>query len=244
MRARSLTACALLCACTLAARAASAQTEAPTEAPAPPSADASPAEPARVVLAPRAPYAPLVLDPVRVAPWRPEVTMADPPSPQRVHEWYGWQIFAADGASLALGLTGLALGVAANSVALFTVTTTFSGLGFLLGGPIVHWARGQRDRGLASLFGLRLGLIAGGYLVGLAFLPVLGLYALAITGPIFAGVGLITGAVVDATVFGSELRLAREGERVSSARRMPTVRPMLAPLLAPGIAGMAVGGLF
>lgn len=246
MRASWLIACALCGAGTLGSRAASAQNAGPTEpladAPPPPPAQ-TPSEPARVLLQPPlvAPRA-LVLDPVRVAPWRPEVTMADPPSPQRRAEWYGWQIFAADGASLGLGITGLVLGIASNSATLFAVTTTFSGLGLLLGGPIVHWVRGHKDRGLASLFGLRLGLIAGGYLLGLAFIPVLGLYALAITGPIFAGVGLITGAVVDATVFGSDLREVRDGERVTSALR--TVRPMLTPLFAPGIAGVAVGGMF
>jgi len=146
--------------------------------------------------------------------------------------WYGWQTLAVDGSSAAFILAGLAVTFATNSGAAFATSLTLGGLGVIFGAPIVHWVHGDTGKGLISLFGLRLGLAAGGFVVGgLALSPVLGLWALAITGPALAGVGLLTGMIVDAAVFAREEPRSDEGGARPSARARPMFRPMFAPLM-------------
>jgi hypothetical protein len=66
---------------------------------------------------------------------------------------------------------------------------------------------------------------------GLALLPVLVLWALAITGPALAGVGLLTGLILDAAIFAGEEPRAGEGDARPSARAWPRMRPMFAPMM-------------
>lgn len=146
--------------------------------------------------------------------------------------WYGWQTLAVDGSSMALILAGLTVTLATNSGAAFATSLTLGGLGLVLGAPIVHWVHGYTAKGFISLFGLRLGLAAGGYVVGgLALLPVLGLWAIAITGPILAGIGFLTGMIVDAAVFArEEPRPGESAQRPTARWRHPT-RPVFAPMV-------------
>jgi hypothetical protein len=71
--------------------------------------------------------------------------------------WYGYQILLADGASLGCVL----LGAGTDSSGL----PALGGVGYVFGGPIVHFAHGEVGRGFGSL-GLRVGLPVLGVLVG------------------------------------------------------------------------------
>lgn len=115
------------------------------EATAPP-ADA-PARPRRKPRSPRPDLAP--------APsWSPAET---PPSdwtprdrgPRTEEVWYGRQTLVVDGLSASFLLTGMATETPELSVT--------GGLGYIFGGPIVHWAHGEVGRGFGS-FGIRLGM--------------------------------------------------------------------------------------
>lgn len=125
-------------------------------------------------------------------PPRPRVRLFDPPPPPE-RTWYGGYTLAVDGALLLAG-TGL---MVANQPG-FGVALAAGGLA--LGGPIVHWAHGEGNRGflalgvnlgctlVGGLLGAGVGLAAGSDLAGLIF------------GVIGGGVGLLTGAVIDASV--------------------------------------------
>jgi hypothetical protein len=96
---------------------------------------------------------------------RPHPAPAASPEPDAVpvppgRTWYGWQILAVDGGSLALILAG-----AGSQSTQFI--TDLGLLGYVAGGPTVHWAHGNVGKGFGSL-GLRLGLPLGGLLLGVA----------------------------------------------------------------------------
>jgi hypothetical protein len=82
---------------------------------------------------------------------------AVPVPPERT--WYGWQILLVDGGSLALLLAG-----AGSSST--QVVSDLGGIGYVAGGPTVHWVHGNVGKGFASL-ALRLGLPLGGLVLGL-----------------------------------------------------------------------------
>ncbi|MFO0562648.1 MAG: hypothetical protein U0269_31815 [Polyangiales bacterium] len=226
--------------------------ERPLSAEAPPVAPSS-AEPAEPPPPPS--RLPLLLPPVRVpvlwapgayARAEPLLSPSDRPSSARSDAgWYGWQTLAVDGSSAAFILAGLAVTFATNSGAAFATSLTLGGIGLIFGGPIVHWAHGYTGKGLISLFGLRLGIAAGGFVIGgLALLPVLGLWALAITGPALAGVGLLTGLILDAAIFAREEPRAGEGDARPSARAWPRMRPMFAPMMLHNGGGMQLAMQF
>lgn len=163
---------------------------------------------------------------------------AAPIAPRMTSEWYGWQTLAVDGSSLAFGLLGLGLGLVARSTELVLLTSSLSLLGLVVGSPIVHWYRGNTTKGFISLFGLRLGLMAAGYVVGgAALLPVLGFYSLIISGPALAGLGLIIGAIVDASV------VARD-QRPAADPPMPTRSWSLLPMMINGQMAFGAAGTF
>ncbi len=81
---------------------------------------------------------------------------------------YGWQVFAIDGAALALETVALAVVLPQPHDKSPAVALALTGLGtYLMGPPILHAARGNWDNAGESL-GLRLGLPFGGGLTGLA----------------------------------------------------------------------------
>lgn len=73
--------------------------------------------------------------------------------------WYGWQTLTVDAGVLA---TSAIAGGATGAVEVPAVTLV---AGYLLGGPIVHWAHGRYGTGAASL-GVRIGAVAVGTGVG------------------------------------------------------------------------------
>ncbi len=144
----------------------------------------------------------MVVPPLRLAP-------PPPPEPAIERRWYGWQTLTADGASLAVLVTG----AATQQGALLTI----GGLGLFLASPSVHWAHGHLGKGFLSL-GLRAApaaLIVGGLVVagvGETDPPagrVLG-------GSILIGAGVLTGL---AAPLADTLAIARE--EVESPRPKP-----------------------
>ena len=123
-------------------------------------------------------------------------------------EWYGWQNLATDGATLALGVTGLALDAADVDVS--GTDSALVGLGlvtFVLGSPVVDFAHGNVRLGLGSL---ALRLSAGlSTLIG-AFVNVFDCeearengescsagYGWLAVGGVFAAVGVVLDGVFD-----------------------------------------------
>jgi hypothetical protein len=74
-----------------------------------------------------------------------------------VRTWYGWQIILIDGASLVVLLAGQGQ----------SLPSGLAGIGYVAGGPTVHFAHGHVGKGFGSA-GLRLGLPFAGALLGLA----------------------------------------------------------------------------
>jgi hypothetical protein len=87
-------------------------------------------------------------------PDRPDDAAPEPPQTSR---WYGGQTLFVDGTSIGL----VVLGATQESSGLIGLGVS----GYLLGGPIVHWAHGHAGKGFGSL-GLRVGLPIGGALAG------------------------------------------------------------------------------
>jgi hypothetical protein len=81
-----------------------------------------------------------------------------PPAPPSVKYWYGWQTLTSFGVSTTLLVTSFAV-----SAAPLVITLPLSIGGFVLGGPIVHWANGNTAKGFISL-----GMTLGGSAVGTA----------------------------------------------------------------------------
>ena len=85
--------------------------------------------------------------------------------------WYGWQTLAVDGSVVAASATLLGATTAlypgqrdaARAMAVTSLTTL--GVGYALGGPLVHVLHGRVARGATS-FVLRVGCAASGALVG------------------------------------------------------------------------------
>ena len=94
----------------------------------------------------------------------------EPPtaSCDQVEVSYGWQVFAIDGAALALGTAAFGVGMTQPEDDSPTVGLGLAALGaYLAGPPILHGARGHWDSAGESL-GMRVGLPLGGGLTGLA----------------------------------------------------------------------------
>jgi hypothetical protein len=70
-----------------------------------------------------------------------------PPGPiaQERRYWYGWQTLIVDGASV---VTAVLVSIPPSHPML---GMPLGGLGLVLGGPIVHWAHGNTEKGFASL---------------------------------------------------------------------------------------------
>jgi hypothetical protein len=127
------------------------------------------------------------------------------PAERRV--WYGWQTLLVDAASFALPL-----GAAAASVDGGQAGNAFA-LGYMLGGPVVHFAHGNVGRGFGSL-GLRVGVPLAGAVAGAAVTSRSGCDYCAFGGAIVGGIAVIGGAIaLDASL----LAYDREPRTVSVA---------------------------
>jgi hypothetical protein len=82
--------------------------------------------------------------------------------------WYGWKILISGGSSLAVPFLTYGIGISADSTwgSVAIIPASFLGIiGYLSGGPIIHWAHGATGKGFASLginvAGAGLGLLVG-----------------------------------------------------------------------------------
>ncbi len=102
---------------------------------------------ARAESAPATPYA---------APAYGAPVWINPVVPPSTEHWYGWQTLTADGASLAIGVTGILLG--ANHTTDLSRDLLYTSLvSYAVAAPAVHWGHGRIGTGFGS-FGLRVGL--------------------------------------------------------------------------------------
>jgi hypothetical protein len=197
-----------------AASAAPSAPAAPAPDSAPPAPAAAPAHPAATPPAP-APYPYPYGYPSgywREAP--PAPTLEASASTKRY--WYGWQTL------LVFGTSGVLM---ATAPAAAPVTVPLSLGGFVLGGPVVHWANGNVSKGFISL-GVNLGgTLLGGLTAGVACSELCkdsreGLAALGAT-VVGAGVGLLIANILDVAVFSYGQR--KPVYHDAAARRRPSI---------------------
>jgi hypothetical protein len=128
-----------------------------------------------------------------------------PGAPSR-RVWYGWQTLIVHAASTTVGLSGIFGGAVVSSDVVVLSGTVIGSAGLLLGGPIVHWARGNTGRGFEVLglnfgvpvvgaaAGIGVGCAAGGCSGGSGGVGI-------ILGMVFGGAaGLLTAIVIDVSV--------------------------------------------
>jgi len=132
------------------------------------------------------------------------------PSPEAKTSWYGWQTLLVDGGSVALLGTDAALISAAGrdptlnagTVILLFGPGVLGSLGYLLGGPTVHWAHGHIGTGFASL-GIRVAGPLAGLGVGAMIPGIAGKDNLA-GALIGTACGAVAAMVVDAALLARE----------------------------------------
>jgi hypothetical protein len=134
--------------------------------PSPPPSPEPAAAPVQEATPPQAP--PQNPPPAAPPPPAPQPAPAGPqaPSPELQRTWYGWQILLVDAGSFFLVLEGSGLSGQAASRGEGQALAGLALLGYLGGGPTVHWAHGHVAKGFGSL-GLRAGLPVAGGLLGL-----------------------------------------------------------------------------
>ncbi len=138
--------------------------------------------------------------------------------------WYGWQTLLVYAASATVGLTAGIAGGASDSGALLVPGILIGGTGIVLGGPIVHWVRGNTSRGFAVL-GLNFGatLVSGGIGVGIACSAdacggSFGGFGI-LAGMMFGGsVGLLTALIVDVSALSYDTKAPVES---TTSKRSP-----------------------
>jgi hypothetical protein len=86
---------------------------------------------------------------------RPAADSAPAETPAAPRRWYGWQTLSLDGASLTLGVVGVAGSGEPRATRIVLGSVGFTG--YALGAPVVHWMHDQPGKAATSL-GLRLGL--------------------------------------------------------------------------------------
>ncbi len=146
--------------------------------------------------------------------------------------WYGWQTLLVYAASATVGLTTGLAGGASSSGTLVLTGTIIGSTGIVLGGPIVHWARGNTSRGFAAL-GLNFGatLASGGVGVGIACAAggcsgSSGGFGV-LAGLVFGGsAGLLTALIVDVSALSYDTQAPVDS---SASKRSPgwTILPDL-----------------
>jgi hypothetical protein len=150
--------------------------------------------------------------------------------PKRV--WYGWQTLLVFGGSTVVGLSTIIGGGVSDNAGVSLVGGSIGGAGYVFGGPIVHWARGNTARGFASL-GLNFGATAVGGGLGVAIGcgaggcgGGFGGFAIFL-GLMFGGsAGLLTAMIVDVSALSYDTKAP---EASSASKRFPgwTILPDL-----------------
>jgi hypothetical protein len=120
------------------------------EASNPPSTPAS-GSPAAEASRPSVEAQPAPIYPVMPPPPQRYIVVLSPPPQEPT--WYGWQTLIVDGA--ALSLTVAAFSRANSSGNSAATLLELSGITYVIGPPIVHWAHGNVGKGFGSL-GMRL----------------------------------------------------------------------------------------
>ena len=147
-----------------------------------------------------------------------------PEKPQRT--WYGWQTLVVLGIST--GTIALSTLDRNGSVAAITVPIGLGG--FLLGGPIVHWAHGKTVKGFISL-GMNAGAVLVGAGVGASVSCAAGCsssqggFFVFFAAAVSSGIALVSANIVDVAVFAYDERPA---QRPASVGGLPfTLAPTL-----------------
>ena len=178
----------------------------------------------------------------RPAPAAKSATEQPSAAPRKQHtHWYGWQTLIVDGLSLVVVPVVAAKSESSAGAALAVG-------GYVLGGPIVHWAHGEVARGFGSL-GLRVGLPVVGALGG-ALAEGAGSncrsYCGLAGGLVGGAFGVLAALVIDPAVLAYE----RVDDEPSVARSKPAParsNVALSPLAAPRKEGgfdLGLGGTF
>lgn len=173
--------------------------------------------------APAASPTPAVSPPTAVTP-SPVAAPAPayaPPIRRKVSTWYGWQTLIVDGSVV---LASAVVGPTSDS---FSATSALFLGGYLLGGPIVHFAHGEVGKGFGSL-GLRVVLpLAGGVTGGLIGVSTSDGDGFAALGSFAGGasIGVLVGAagaiLIDVAALAHEEKIVEEPAR-SGLRLVPS----------------------
>lgn len=149
-----------------------------------------------------------------------------PAQTESERRWYGWQSLLIDGASVSLlAVDGALISTAARGDASFNAGSillvfgpgVLGGLGYLFGGPVVHWAHGKVGTGFASL-GLRVGAPLAGLGIGALLQGVFG-HDNTAGGAIGAAAGAVAAMAID------DAFLAHETTAPSSPRSAFRIAP-------------------
>jgi hypothetical protein len=200
-----------------------------------------------------APEAPLTARPLPGVgpspyPYRYPYPYTAEPAQLSVRYWYGWQTLTVMGGSTLISVISAAFAAKdGGGNAHLEITIPLAISGFMLGGPIVHWAHGNIGKGFIS-FGMNVG---GPLLVGAtaaaatcatgACRGMFGGLAAILPGFIGGGIGLLAANIVDVTV------LSYDERRPPRATPVVGWRPIsLVPTLELGKERMALGlkGIF
>lgn len=170
------------------------------------------------------------------APTAPvEASTEEAPREGKGGRWYGWQTLAVDGASMTLLLTGaLVAGSSTRNEGMLGARVLVGGslLGFALGAPVVHVVNGEPGRAAGSL-GLRVGLPAVGFMIGLAAAPSCssstGEYGPCLkvldTAAAGAGLGMLAASMLDAWLLAHTSAPDRVAPRAAMLRVAPQIDP-------------------
>ncbi|MGH7435363.1 MAG: hypothetical protein ACRENE_06790 [Polyangiaceae bacterium] len=214
-----------------AASPALAQSTAPSALP--PLPALPPPPPPAVEAAPTQPPPPSEAPPdttPQAAPPAPPAPRASPPAsprpppeePQRT--WYGWQTLLVDGASFLILFAGTGLAGQTETRGEGQALAGLFLVGYLGGGPTVHWAHGHVGRGFGSL-GLRVGLPMGGALLGLLAAASSPASNNGLTGIADIGLGFVLGIIAAPIVDAAWLAFDDEPQgEPQNARALPALR--------------------
>jgi hypothetical protein len=155
-------------------------------------------------------------------------------------DYYGWQNFTAVGLSASVFATGILLAEDGDAG---PVVMGFGIVGYVLGGPIIHWSHGYVGKGFASL-ALHLFIPASttfvGALAGCSSGD--GLSGCVVGTLIGWQIGIVIPPIIDGTALGWHA----PQQDAAGARSRRSARPTwrLAPAVGPSTRGLAISGSF
>lgn len=134
-------------------------------------------------------------------------------TPRSQEVWYGYQTLLVDG--LFAGVLLIGVGTQTDEM----VTT--GGLGYVFGGPVVHWAHGEVGRGFGS-FGFRLGLPLAGAILG-SLVPSAGSGGESGAGSAGFGLGMTGAMVLDAALSFERVPVKEKKKKRQALELQPTL---------------------